>query len=94
MVRILTLEPFGSYGSSLGGLWRFLAMGSLAYISTLDSSRGVGLIASALARWLALGLALGWVAGSGFLGGSGSGSLALLGRSQRWGFLRSQSGVD
>jgi len=53
----------------LGGLWRFLALGSLATPSALASSGGLGLIASALGRWLASALALGWVAGSGFLAG-------------------------
>ena len=93
MVWILTLKPFAPYGSSLGGLCGFLALGSLAPLSTLDSSRGLGLIASALARWLALALALGWVSGAGFLGGSGVGSLALVARSQRWRFLRAGMGI-
>ena len=41
----------------------------------------------------ALALALGWVAGSGFLGSSGAGSLALLGRSQGWRFLSAEIGI-
>lgn len=76
---------------NLGGLWGFLALGSLAPPSALASSGGLGLIASALGRWLASVLGLGWVAGSGFLGGwvwvSGwlalALALALLARSQR-----------
>ena len=46
-----------------------MALGSLALLSTLASSGGLGLIASALGRWLASALALGWGAGSGFLAG-------------------------
>ena len=46
-----------------------MALGSLALLSALASSGGLGLIASALGRWLASALALGWVAGSGFLAG-------------------------
>ena len=50
-----------------------MALGSLALLSTLASSGGLGLITSALGRWLASVLALGWVAGSG--SGAGSGGL-------------------
>ena len=46
-----------------------MALGSLALLSALASSGGLGLITSALGRWLASALALGWVAGSGFLAG-------------------------
>ena len=46
-----------------------MALGSLALLLALASSGGRGLIASALGRWLASALALGWVAGSGFLAG-------------------------
>ena len=46
-----------------------MALGSLALLSPLASSGGLGLITSALGRWLASALALGWVAGSGFLAG-------------------------
>ena len=46
-----------------------MELGSLATLSTLASSGGLGLIASALGHWLASALALGWVAGSGFLAG-------------------------
>ena len=46
-----------------------MALGSLALLSALASSGGLGLIASALGRWLASALGLGWVAGSGVLGG-------------------------
>ena len=46
-----------------------MALGSLALLSTLASSGGLGLITSALGRWLASALALGWGAGSGFLAG-------------------------
>ena len=46
-----------------------MALGSLALLSTLASSGGLGLITSALGRWLASALALGWVAGSGVLAG-------------------------
>ena len=46
-----------------------MELGSLATLSTLASSGGLGLIASALGRWLASALALGWVARSGFLAG-------------------------
>ena len=46
-----------------------MALGFLALLLALASSGGLGLIASALGRWLASALALGWVAGSGFLAG-------------------------
>ena len=46
-----------------------MALDSLALLSALASSGGLGLIASALGRWLASALALGWVAGSGLLAG-------------------------
>ena len=46
-----------------------MELGSLATLSTLASSGGLGLIASALGRWLASALGLGWVAGAGFLAG-------------------------
>jgi len=66
LIWVIALDTFGSYGSSLGGLWRFLALGSLAYPLALASSGGLGLIASALGRWLwrwvgSLGLGF-WVA--------------------------------
>ena len=46
-----------------------MALGYLALLSTLASSGGLGLMASARGRGLAAALALGWVAGSGFLAG-------------------------
>ena len=46
-----------------------MALGSLALLSALASSGGLGLIASALGRWLASALGWGWGAGSGFLAG-------------------------